>query len=153
MRAEHDGRLLGERFGDHLEMPCIRCDRVRDPAGNDTWKAFLAIGINNLESDGVTGVRNYGEVPPVPTIRSAVKRVRPVVLIWQYMIRLPVDLKCAVLYAICIAACRMLMDISSMRIHKTYLVRRRDEDAACLLNSTSRCRSQAQYPAQHHACL
>jgi hypothetical protein len=47
MRAQHDWRLLGGGQSDHLEIPLVRCNRVRDVAHDFAWKTLLAVRVNN----------------------------------------------------------------------------------------------------------
>lgn len=63
MRAQHNRGLFGSRQRNHLDVPGIRRDCVRDIADNLARESFLAVRIDYGEGDGVGRVCDYCEVP------------------------------------------------------------------------------------------
>lgn len=110
MAAQHNGRLLGRRLGHHLEVPVPPVQGIRDDGGDFSGEALLSIGVNKGECDAVVGVRDDGEVAPVPAIGAAVQGVHALgichgrVLVGLDLVLYAVDLKGGVLDAIGIAA-------------------------------------------------
>lgn len=122
MRAQHNGRLLGERGGNHLQMPCVGGHGVCDVAHDVSGEAHLSIGIEDGEGDGAVGVRLNGEIAlqggsaslrpkergtgthEIPAIRAAMERVKPTVFVGIDLVLGTIDHEGAVLDAVRVAS-------------------------------------------------
>lgn len=104
--GQHDRGLLGQGEGDDLEVPLHVLQGVGDIRHHLAGEALLPISVVDREGDAIVGVRDNGEVTPVPPIGTSVEGVETLgelgclVLVGPNLVLHTVDLKSAVLDAV-----------------------------------------------------